>query len=434
MLSFLNRPAIGNREIAHQLRDEFPGIIFSRRQLRNLRYTQRSATLDGYTDFQAAKKYLDDEAIHHTVLWSHNDNTKPEGLFWCPDWCQQQWQRDPWVQEYDNTYKTNKKLLALFQVVGINHSNKTFSCGFGLINNERQEGFDWLMDQVDYFRRIAGAEPPTVTISDYDTAMKAAIARVFPNAIPLICIFHVNKNVVLHIKRKWDKQAAALVNAAHAGNAANEEEDERVDEEDMGVVNRMNRVSRNQVDIGPLLDTVAYSRHSFFTIWEHILYASSLEEFNTAYERLKAFFSQQTTLLHYLETTYMVPGIVNQWATCYTNRHLNFGHRTTSPVESVNRNIKSFLINGNSTIRQVIIQSTSMIKSMKEAIDESRNEQKRRIKRGYLHRQWMGDARYNVAYLALKRVDQQYHIMLGAVDSATHVAVPLKPCTNQFST
>jgi len=119
------------------------------------------------------------------------------------------------VKEYDNTYKTNNKKLALFQVVGLNHSNKTFSCGFGLINNERQEGFNWLMEQVGYFRRLAGAPEPTVTITDFDTAMKAAVAREFPEAKSLICIFHVNKNVVLHINRKWDKQAAALVNAAH---------------------------------------------------------------------------------------------------------------------------------------------------------------------------------------------------------------------------
>jgi hypothetical protein len=94
---------------------------------------------------------------------------------------------------------------------------------------------------------------PTVTISDYDTAMKAAIARVFPDAISMICVFHVNKNVVLHIKRKWDKQAAALVNAAQVAQNNHQDADDKddVEEEDRGVVNRMNRVSRGQVDIGP---------------------------------------------------------------------------------------------------------------------------------------------------------------------------------------
>jgi len=88
VLSFLDQPAISNREIARQMRHEFPGIIFNRRQLRNLRAKQRKASLEGYTDFQSAKKYLDDEAIDHTVLWSLEDPLKPEGLFWCPDWCQ----------------------------------------------------------------------------------------------------------------------------------------------------------------------------------------------------------------------------------------------------------------------------------------------------------------------------------------------------------
>jgi len=82
-----------------------------------------------------------------------------------------QWSLYPWVQLYDNTYRTNNKGLAFFQIVALNYLGMAFSCGFGLINNERKEGFDWLMEKVNQFREEAGARSLIVTITDYDTVM-----------------------------------------------------------------------------------------------------------------------------------------------------------------------------------------------------------------------------------------------------------------------
>ena len=54
----------------------------------------------------------------------------------------------------------------------------------------------------------------------------------------------------------------------------------------------------------------------------------------------------------YLETTY-IP-VIKQWAAYYINKRLNFGQRTTLPVKFINRYLKSFVINSNSIILQVI--------------------------------------------------------------------------------
>ena len=115
------------------------------------------------------------------------------------------------MQLYDNTYKTNNKGLAFFQVVGLNHLGMAFVCGFGLINNERQDGFNWLMDQVNANRARVGALTPSITITDYNDAIRNAIARVYPEAQPQICIWHINKNVALNFKKKWDRNVVAAV-------------------------------------------------------------------------------------------------------------------------------------------------------------------------------------------------------------------------------
>ena len=77
---------------------------------------------------------------------------------------------------YDNTYNTNNNRLAFFQIVGVNHLGLAFSCAFAIINNERQDGFNWLADMVDLHRQKIGAIAPSITITDYDRAMKAALA------------------------------------------------------------------------------------------------------------------------------------------------------------------------------------------------------------------------------------------------------------------
>jgi hypothetical protein len=89
--NYTDRPAISNREIAHALRKQFPGIIFTKRQLRNTMYILRKNKLDGYNPFQATMKMLNERGVYHTVLWSVQDPNKPEGLFWTEPWCEQQW-------------------------------------------------------------------------------------------------------------------------------------------------------------------------------------------------------------------------------------------------------------------------------------------------------------------------------------------------------
>ncbi|KAK0709376.1 glycosyl hydrolase family 3 C-terminal domain-containing protein [Lasiosphaeria miniovina] len=70
------------------------------------------------------------------------------------------------------TTGTNNKGLALFQIVHKNHLGKSVSCAFGLIDNEREEGFNWLMDTVNEHREEIGAQRPAVTITDFEKAMR----------------------------------------------------------------------------------------------------------------------------------------------------------------------------------------------------------------------------------------------------------------------
>ncbi|KAK0704555.1 hypothetical protein B0H67DRAFT_591639 [Lasiosphaeris hirsuta] len=67
VLSFLDQPAVSNREMATQLRKRDPKLVFTRRQLRNYRYRLRRQRLRGWTPTQATIRLLNERNIPHTI-------------------------------------------------------------------------------------------------------------------------------------------------------------------------------------------------------------------------------------------------------------------------------------------------------------------------------------------------------------------------------
>jgi hypothetical protein len=287
------------------------------------------------------------------------------------------------------------------------------------------------MDQLNARREQIGASPPQVTITDYDKAMRSAVTRVYPDAKPQLCIFHINKNVVANVKKKWDKRAAAAVAASHA--ATNNSDDDSDDEDLEVVVKRLNRLAREEVKgtgdgLGPVPETIKHLRAGLYELWRHIVYTGTVDDFNNTYEKVKAFFSDQPALLTYLKDTYV--SLAPQWAGCYIRKRLNFGHRTTSPVESINRYLKAFMVTGNSHIMEVVTQSFNMVAAMETNITQARKEQKNKIRFDYISQEWMGSARYNISWRGLEFVNREHRYMLGFI---TKLASRTQ-CTNSFTT
>jgi hypothetical protein len=64
---FTNRIVISNREVATSLRNQFPCLVFTLRQVRNFRYRLHKAASARYTPFQATMKLLDDERVAYYI-------------------------------------------------------------------------------------------------------------------------------------------------------------------------------------------------------------------------------------------------------------------------------------------------------------------------------------------------------------------------------
>ncbi|KAF5485432.1 PKS-NRPS hybrid synthetase [Colletotrichum aenigma] len=80
-----------------------------------------------------------------------------------------------------------------------------FNADFGLTNNERLEGFQFLAKSIRQLLNQHSVCLPNVIITDYDKQMKAALAYEFADVQQQLCIHHINSNVMLKAKQKWVK-------------------------------------------------------------------------------------------------------------------------------------------------------------------------------------------------------------------------------------
>lgn len=74
----------------------------------------------------------------------------------------------------DNTYKTNRFGLHLFQATGVTDQKSLANFAFGLINGEKEHHFQWLCDRLDELRIEIGADPPEVIITDKEQALRTS--------------------------------------------------------------------------------------------------------------------------------------------------------------------------------------------------------------------------------------------------------------------
>jgi hypothetical protein len=96
----------------------------------------------------------------------------------------------------DCTYKTNRFGKPFLNIVGITSTYITFNAGFALMREENEVEYTWALK---LFSRIVS---PDVIVTDRELALMNTINTVYPKSQNLLCIWHVNKNILAQIKKQ----------------------------------------------------------------------------------------------------------------------------------------------------------------------------------------------------------------------------------------
>jgi hypothetical protein len=197
------RVGIRARDVRAIVEQEHPDTTFTQRDIYNARALINREKLDSYTPTAALIKLFDEMKIPYLVKWADDEPTRLLGLVWTFPYCLQMWKRFPEVISFDNTYNTNRFKLPLFQATGQICLGSVYNAAFGLIDNERREGFQFLAESIRQLVDEHSIKQPEVIIIDFDDAMKAALNDQFPDVQQQLCIHHILSNVMLKSKQRW---------------------------------------------------------------------------------------------------------------------------------------------------------------------------------------------------------------------------------------
>jgi hypothetical protein len=142
------RVGIRARDVRAIVQEQHSESSFTRKDIYNARSLINRDKLDGHTPTAALIKLLDEMKIPYLVKWGGDEPNRLVGLVWAFPYCLQMWKRFPEVISFDNTYNTNRFKLPLFQATGQTCLGSVYNAAFGLIDNERREGFQFLSESI----------------------------------------------------------------------------------------------------------------------------------------------------------------------------------------------------------------------------------------------------------------------------------------------
>lgn len=143
-----HRVGIRASDVAAIVEEQFPDTTLLRKDIYNARSLINREKLHGYTPTAALIKLFDEKNIPYIAKWADDDPDRLLGLVWTFPYRLQMWKRFPEVIRFDNTYNTNRFKLPLFQATGQTCLKTVFNAAFGLIDNERREGFQFLAESI----------------------------------------------------------------------------------------------------------------------------------------------------------------------------------------------------------------------------------------------------------------------------------------------
>ncbi|KAG5747772.1 hypothetical protein H9Q70_009557 [Fusarium xylarioides] len=208
------------KDIARQISVAHPEVKILEQDVRVMRKKLRREAYGAFTSTQAFLNVLehDDDIAFHSI--DRAPNQKIWRIFWIYKKSIDKWKRNLDLLVMDNTYKVNRFNMPLLQITRITALHTNFSVAFGVAAKEDEEAFTWLLEQLDNVRQQHQIPHPRVIVSDFDDAFKSAVRRVFYTSQQQLCLWHMKKNVNLHISQKWLHYAPPVIPIS-AGEAIN---------------------------------------------------------------------------------------------------------------------------------------------------------------------------------------------------------------------
>jgi len=100
--------------------------------------------------------------------------------------------------------------LSLLDIIGVTPTRMTFSAAFAYLEGERFNNVVWVLQRF-HGLFMKGDALPGVIVTDKDLDLINAVKTVFPDAMNLLCRFHIDKNVKTKCKTLVGKKMHGIM-------------------------------------------------------------------------------------------------------------------------------------------------------------------------------------------------------------------------------
>ena len=168
--------------------DIYNRISESKRQLRNGQSTMHAFAKEMEKEGFWYKIQVDTSSRATAILFAH-----PKSLEYLKAY--------PDLLLLDCTYNTNTYKMPLLDCIGVDACERSFCIAFAFLSGETEGEYFWVLSQLRSIYEQYDIAFPSVILTDRCLACMAAIARCFPSAASLLCLWHANKAVVAYCRQ-----------------------------------------------------------------------------------------------------------------------------------------------------------------------------------------------------------------------------------------
>lgn len=280
-------------------------------------------------------------------------------------------QQYPEVLLLDCTYKTNKFKMPLLNIVGTTCLGRNFYVAFAFLVKEEEEDYQWAMEQLQGL--FIDPNQLKVAVTDRELALMSSIRSVFPQSQRILCIWHIEKNVLVKAQKYFTSEEA---------------------------------------------------RNEFMVVWKKLVYSSTPEVFDLNWTKLQESYDNDfPELTSYLWDTWLMPW-KRLFIRAYIDQYPHFGNTVTSRVEGAHSKLKSSLKVSTGDLKVVFEKIHLLL--CNEHMEHDGALSRDRVRTPHtakdpLYSQLLG----RISNFALGKIWQQRHRLVALE--------PLPPCTRMFS-
>ncbi|XP_008221395.1 PREDICTED: uncharacterized protein LOC103321373 [Prunus mume] len=168
--------------------------------------------------------------------------------------------------------------MPLLDIIGVSSFNTSFYSCFVFMQKEEEKDYVWALEM---FNKILGVHnQPLVIISDRELALMNAIRIVFPSACNLLCVWHIEKNILANCKPHFREE----------------------------------------------VDWVA-----FLSTWADLIKSPNESSFDKAWDHFENEYKENAAVLNYIRGTWLP--LKEKFVSAWTDEVAHLGNRATSRAE-----------------------------------------------------------------------------------------------------